>query len=131
MNIYSILFERLYAVFHKGASINPAHEKLDGAVLTSMILSIPVFFNTLSILHLLRIFLNINIYVNIFYGATGMIILMAFNLLYFLRKKKYLEASSFVAALTKKKRIVFTVISWVYFLGSFILFFFLLNIGKV
>lgn len=130
MNMYSILFERLYTLFHKGASTNPSHEKLDGAVLTSMILSIPVFFNALSILHLLRIYLNINIYVNILYGAVGMIILMAFNLLYFLRKKKYLEASSIVAALTREKRSVFTVLSWVYFLGSFILFFFLLNIGK-
>jgi hypothetical protein len=130
MNIYSILFDRLYAVFHKGASINPAHEKLDGAVLTSMILSIPVFFNVLSILHLMRLYLNIDIYVNTIYGAVGMIILMAFNLLYFLRKKKYIEVNSFVNTLTKKKRIVFTVISWVYFLGSFILFFFLLNIGK-
>lgn len=130
MNIYSILFDRLYAVFHKGASINPAHEKLDGAVLTSMILCIPVFFNVLSILHLMRLYLNIDIYVNTLYGALGMIILMAFNLLYFLRKKKYLEVNSFVITLTKKKRIVFTVISWVYFLGSFILFFFLLNIGK-
>jgi len=130
MNIYSILFERLYVVFHKGVSVNPSHEKQDGAVLTSMIMSIPVYYNLLSIFHLVRVFQNFDLHINSIYGAVVIVMLMIFNLFYFLRKKKYLALCSEMANISKKKRIIYTILSWSYFLGSFILFFFLLNLVK-
>jgi hypothetical protein len=128
MKIYSILFERLFAFFHKGASTNPSHEKFDGAVLTSIIISIPVFLNILSILLIISVLFKIDLYLSTLYGAIGMIILIGFNMLYFLRKDKYLIIRSQTSELSKKKRIMYTFFSCAYFLGSFILFFFLLKI---
>lgn len=130
MNLYDILFERLFAFFHRGASTNPSHEKFDGAVLTCTIISCLVFINLLTVMHIIRLSFSTELKIKVSYAIVTILILITLNLLYFLRQKRYLEISSFVTSLTKEKRTAYTIMTWIYSLGSIGLFFFLLSIGK-
>lgn len=131
MNFYSIIFERIWAVFHKGASVDPADEKFDGAVLSSMLLTVPVMINILTIAHLVRVYCIIDLIKGgkVYYIGLGFF-LMAFNAFYFLRKKRYLKLSSSFAELPKSKKIIYTIASWTYVIGSIVLFFLILSVGR-
>lgn len=130
MNLYTILFERLFAFFHRGASTNPSHEKFDGAVLTCTIISCLIFINLLSVMHIIRLSFSTELKIKASYAIGTIIILITLNFLYFLRQKKYLLVSSFVKSLPQQKRSTYSIITVIYSLGSIGLFFLLLCIGK-
>jgi hypothetical protein len=127
MRIYHFLYNRIYALFNKGASINPTNEKFDGAILSSIIFSCLLYINILTIMLILNLFLKININIGMFYSLTIMISLMIVNLVYFLRNKKYNEISQVMIRYSKKKVKFYTTLTWIYSLMSVGLFFFLLN----
>lgn len=122
MSWYSIMYERIYAVFHKGASIFASEEKFDGAVLTCMLVTIPIEFNIMSIFHLFRLYSDESFHLNRSLMIISCIILIGIHMLWILPKKRYLKFSDEVASFSKRKRLVATVFSWLYFVGSFIFF---------
>jgi len=126
MKLYDIIFERLYALFGKGASINPEHKKLDGAVLTSLILSILVFFNILSITLIFCKKFSVELPINFMYGLFGITIIIIINLLYFLWKKKYIKLKSEISQISIRKRNKYSILTFLYALVSIGLFFYLL-----
>jgi hypothetical protein len=130
MNLYIILFERLFAFFHKGASSNPSHEKQDGAVLTSTIISCLVFINLLTVMHIIRITFSKEMDIGVLNAIALILILIASNLIYFLKQKRYLIASSFVASFPVRKRRAYSIMALIYSIGSIVLFFLMLKIGK-
>lgn len=130
MKCYDVLFNRFYKLFSKGASANPSYEKFDGAILSSFIFSSILFINFLTLLQTLNIILKCDIKIKMFYALAILILLMIINLFYFLRQNKYLEISSFMNSLTRRKQNNYSIITIIYSLLSIGLFFLLLNAGK-
>jgi len=130
MSWYSIMFERIYAVFHKGASIHPNEEKLDGAVLTCILLYVPIVSNFYSIMHFLRMSTGWLIPQNKFVFTVVSLIVIIFHFLLFIQKKRYQKISEYVAAFSKRKKLIATIFSWLYFVGSFVFFILFLTLTK-
>lgn len=129
MNIYNFLFNRIHLLFSKGASTNPANESFDGAVLSSIIFSCLLYINILTVMLILNLSLKITINIGMFYALSILIFLMATNLFYFLRNKKYLKISQVMISLSKRKVRMYTLLTWLYALMSIALFFFLSDVG--
>jgi len=130
MSWYSIMFERIYAVFHKGASIYPSEEKFDGAVLTCILLTIPIMVNIMSIFHLVRLITDESLHLNRQLMIITGLILIGIHMLWILPKKRYLKFSEEVASFSKRKRLISTIFSWLYFVGSFVFFMLFLSFTK-
>lgn len=130
MSWYSIMFERIYAVFHKGASINPVEEKFDGAVLTCILVVIPIVVNALSIFHLWRLYTGSLQLLNKPLVIVAYIILVGIHMFWVLPQKRYLKISEYVAAFSKRKKLIATIFSWLYFVGSFVFFILFLTLTK-
>lgn len=130
MSWYSIMFERIYAVFHKGASIYPSEEKFDGAVLTCILLTIPIMVNIMSIFHLVRLITDESLHLNRQLMIITGLILIGIHMLWILPKKRYLKFSEEVASFSKRKRLIATIFSWLYFVGSFVFFILFLSFTK-
>ena len=124
------MFERIYAVFHKGASIYPSEEKFDGAVLTCILLTIPIMVNIMSIFHLVRLITDESLHLNRQLMIITGLILIGIHMLWILPKKRYLKFSEEVASFSKRKRLISTIFSWLYFVGSFVFFMLFLSFTK-
>jgi len=130
MRCYDLLFNGYYKLFSKGASADPAYEKFDGAILSSLIFSSLLFINFLTLLQTLNILLKMDVKIKMFYALSILTLLMIMNLFYFLRQKKYLEINSFMVSLTRSKQNIYNIITMIYSFLSIGLFFFLLHAGK-
>ena len=129
MNLYSVFFIGLYVVLYKGAKGNATEIMQDSAVYASIMLILPVFFNMESI-HLVIMLINKKYYsLNLDTGIFVGVLFMIFNLIYFLSQKRYLILFEIYSALPKKRKIIYMVLSWGYYLLSIVLFFMLLQMG--
>lgn len=124
MNWYNIVFERIYSLFEKGASINPNHEKLDGAIISILVFCCLLFINTLTVFLIIDKLFDYSIELNPKFGIWGMSTLILMNLLYFLSGKRYLKIKNSITDTPNRKRYTFFVLA--YTISSIILFFALL-----
>jgi len=126
MNCYHIIFERIYTLFGKGTSLNPNHEKFDGAVISTLVFCSLLFINTLTLLLIFDKLLNFSIELKPVYGLVWMIILIIINFTYFLSGNRYMKINMDLSNKPKQKRKRDSIIVLIYSLFSIVIFFILL-----
>ena len=126
MNCYHIIFERIYALFGKGTSLNPSHEKLDGAVISILVFCSLLFINTLTLLLIIDKLFDYSVELKPVYGLVWMIILIMINFTYFLSRKRYIRINMVLSNMPKQKRKMNSIIVLIYSLFSIVIFFILL-----
>lgn len=126
MNCYHIIFERIYSLFGKGASLNPSHEELDGAVISTLVFCFLLFINTLTVLLIIDMLFDYSVELKPVYGLIWMVILIIINFLYFLSGKRYVKIKSGLTDRSKQKRNRDSIIVRVYSFFSIVIFFILL-----
>ncbi len=67
---------------------------------------------------------------NKFVFTVVSLIVIIFHFLLFIQKKRYQKISEYVAAFSKRKKLIATIFSWLYFVGSFVFFILFLTLTK-
>lgn len=126
MKCYHTIFERIYSLFGKGVSINPSHEKLDGAVISTLVFCCLQFINTLTFFLIIDKIFDYSVELKPVYGFILMVILIVVNFAYFLSGKRYVKIKSDLMERSNKKRSRDSIIVFVYSFFSIVIFFVLL-----
>jgi hypothetical protein len=119
INIYSIVFDRLYKVFGKGAGTDE-----DGVVFTSVVLGCLMFANIGIVYILLRYYFYIPIgNVKTIYGTLSGGLLIGFNIYYFLNKERYFSIRKEIDSKDEKRKNLYSLVTILYSFLSIVLFF--------
>lgn len=120
MNVYHMAFYTVYFILTRKATANI--DRIIGAVSSSLLLTMPVFYAFLSIPMLIGykewFITNWLVNFNSYYYFGGVIIISVFNILYFMLNKKYLKIEEYMNRMDKEKRMVFLFLGFFFWVGS-------------
>lgn len=127
LNFYDIGFNAVYSMMSKQTKDDAEYNQIMGVILGVIFFSQPIFLLTLD-LFILFSSEDFKPDINKTYVILYFVILLVLNYIYFLGGKRYLKIDKSLSKLSKRKRILYKSLSWLFMIGTFIGLFVILSI---